>query len=360
MYNIGMKRLIISSLLLLVNLILYFLFRKDAGSFFPAYRNMTRQWMKVLSSVTGLVRFSLWDIILLILFVLFIYSVIRIIRKKDKLKNLLLNAYLIGSVILTMTVSCWMLNHYSPELSEEINLYIRQYSQDELYQTTEYYLLKAAEHSVLIERDAQNHIIEYDFDEMADIAGRSYCSLEDEYSVFSGSSARVKKLTLTGDYLLYNDISGIFIPVTAESCVPGNIPDADMPFAMAHEAAHRLCLAGEDEANFAAFMACTSNDDVRFRYSGYYNAFSYCFSSLYRQDKDSALQLYEKYENEGVALLKLDRRDTSEAYRKYDSPLSEISDRINDTYLKTFGEEEGIRSYGLVTDYLIAWYLKNN
>ena len=50
MYNIGMKRLIISSLLLLVNLILYFLFRKDAGSFFPAYRNMTRQWMKVLSS----------------------------------------------------------------------------------------------------------------------------------------------------------------------------------------------------------------------------------------------------------------------------------------------------------------------
>ena len=39
---------------------------------------------------------------------------------------------------------------------------------------------------------------------------------------------------------------------------------------------------------------------------------------------------------------------------------SEISDRINDTYLKTFGEEEGIRSYGLVTDYLIAWYLKNN
>ena len=131
MYNIGMKRLIISSLLLLVNLALYFLFRKDAGSFFPAYRNMTRQWMKVLSSVTGLVRFSLWDIILLILFVLFIYSVIRIIRKKDKLKNLLLNAYLIGSVILTMTVSCWMLNHYSPELSEEIGLEVRKYSQEE-------------------------------------------------------------------------------------------------------------------------------------------------------------------------------------------------------------------------------------
>ncbi|MBR3352424.1 MAG: DUF3810 family protein, partial [Erysipelotrichaceae bacterium] len=80
---------------------------------------------------------------------------------------------------------------------------------------------------------------------------------------------------------------------------------------------------------------------------------------LYRQDKDSALQLYEKYENEGIALLKLDRKDTSEAYGKYNSPLSEISDRINDTYLKSFGEEEGIHSYGLVTDYLIAWYLKN-
>ena len=70
------------------------------------------------------------------------------------------------------------------------------------------------------------------------------------------------------------------------------------------------------------------------------------------------MELYHKYdEDTGVILLKTDRQDTSAVYRRYDSPLKEVSDQINDTYLKTFDEENGIQSYGMVTDYLIAWYL---
>lgn len=45
---------------------------------------------------------------------------------------------------------------------------------------------------------------------------------------------------------------------------------------------------------------------------------------------------------------------------RYDSPLQEVSDRINDTYLKTFDVENGIASYGEVVDYLIAWYLNGS
>ena len=56
-------------------------------------------------------------------------------------------------------------------------------------------------------------------------------------------------------------------------------------------------------------------------------------------------------------MLFLDRSDTRSVYDSYDSPLQEVSDHINDTYLKTFSEESGIQSYGEVTDDLIAWYL---
>ena len=52
-----------------------------------------------------------------------------------------------------------------------------------------------------------------------------------------------------------------------------------------------------------------------------------------------------------------DRKDTSDIYRRYESSLKEVSDRINDTYLKTFSEESGIQSYGEVTNDLIAYYL---
>ena len=71
------------------------------------------------------------------------------------------------------------------------------------------------------------------------------------------------------------------------------------------------------------------------------------------------MELYHKYDGvTGIDLLKLDRQDTSAVYKSYESALQDVSDHINDTYLKTFDEEHGIQSYGMVTDYLIAWYLE--
>ena len=95
-------------------------------------------------------------------------------------------------------------------------------------------------------------------------------------------------------------------------------------------------------------------------YSGYYNAFSYCFSALYKADPEKALALYESHDDEGAIALKTDRKDTSEVYRRYESPLREVSNQINDSYLKAFSEENGIQSYGQVVDYLIAWHLQKD
>ena len=176
--------------------------------------------------------------------------------------------------------------------------------------------------------------------------------------MFAGSSKPVKRFTLIGDYLLYNGIIGMFMPITGEASVPYHVPTVPLPYTMCHEAAHRLGIASEQEANFCAFLACISSSDERFLYSGYYSAFGYCFNSLCQADPEMAVSLIEQYqENEAVRLVFLDRRDTALAYDKYDSRLQEVSDSINDTYLKTFSHESGIRSYGEVTDYLIAWNL---
>jgi hypothetical protein len=88
---------------------------------------------------------------------------------------------------------------------------------------------------------------------------------------------------------------------------------------------------------------------------------SHAAKNVATADKDKAVELYHLYDDlEGIRLVQLDQQDTRKAYSKYDSPLQEVSDHINDTYLKTFSQESGIRSYGEVTDYLIAWYLAGN
>ena len=116
----------------------------------------------------------------------------------------------------------------------------------------------------------------------------------------------------------------------------------------------------EQEANFAAYLACAQSSDVRFAYAGAYNAFCYCFNALYRMDADRALQLLQDDADaagEGVALLWGDRLATHEHYAAYDGPFEKVGTTVNDHYLKSFGETSGVRSYGLVVDYLIAWQL---
>ena len=355
-----MKKLLLAILLFGLDALAMFLFKNHAGFFFPWYRNLSKNWIAFLASLTSSMKVAVWDIAALCLAFLILFSLIRVIFKRKSFLRWLSSVVLLLSILAFMAVFGWMLNHYAPELSEELSLDVREYSFDELYETTEHYLNEASWYALLMKRDEEGHLVENDFYEMAEIAGASYEKLCEEYPVFEGTTVRVKKLSLIGEYLMYNGIIGMYMPITAESGVPASVPGAVLGFTMAHEAGHRLGLAGEEEANFAAYLACMSSEDPRMNYSGSYNAFSYCFSVLYRIDPEKALALYESHDDEGARALKLDRKDTSETYRRYESPLKEVSDQINDTYLKTFSEENGIQSYGQVVDYLIAWHLKKD
>ncbi|MBQ9036736.1 MAG: DUF3810 domain-containing protein, partial [Erysipelotrichaceae bacterium] len=352
------KKYLISLILLAICGINMLLFHSFPDFFFPVYRNISSSWQNILSTVFSFTKVAVWDIGLIVLALAFIFYTITVIVGKRGFLTWLSNVLLVVCILVFVAVNGWMLNHYAPKLSESVGLTIEKYSEDELYDSCEYYLLKAAEYADKIARDDDYHALESNFNDMAKTAGNSYESLRQKYPVFKGSNKPVKRLSVVGEYLMYNGIVGMFMPLTGESGVPESVPPVPMAFTMCHEAAHRLGIASEQEANYAAFLACVNSKESEFLYSGYYSAFSYCFSSLYSQNQERAMTLYEKYsEDRGVLLVRLDRHDTFEHYRKYESVLQDISDDINDTYLKTFSQESGIRSYGEVTDYLIAYYL---
>ncbi len=66
------------------------------------------------------------------------------------------------------------------------------------------------------------------------------------------------------------------------------IPDVALPFTMAHEMSHRMCIAPERDADFAAFLACSVHPDPQFQYSGYFMAFRYCYKALSSVNAQSA------------------------------------------------------------------------
>jgi hypothetical protein len=148
----------------------------------------------------------------------------------------------------------------------------------------------------------------------------------------------------------YLGITGIFSPFTGEANVNMTVPDWTLPFTAAHELAHQRGFAREDEANYVGYVACRAHPDRDFQYSGTFEAGLYVLGALARADR-------AEYGRQRAALSPPLRRDLAvlAAWRaRYTSRLGEVQDRVNDAYLKSQGQREGVRSYGRMVDLLVG------
>ena len=164
----------------------------------------------------------------------------------------------------------------------------------------------------------------------------------------------VKPVSLSR-YMTYTHISGVYSFFTGEANVNFNYPDFVIPYTIAHEMSHQRGIAREDEANFVAFMVCTSSDDPYIRYSGYLEVFREILSALYKADKEKYSDFIKTCYPSRVASEMSAYSRFFEPYRE--STASKVVSATNDTYLKSQSVQAGERSYGLVTDLAVAYYL---
>jgi hypothetical protein len=335
------------------------LFSGSPDSYFPAYRDFSRSLASVLAGLASWAPFALWDFGLVAADIWIVFTLIRRLWKREKLLPWASWTLLFLAAVAALAVDGWALNHYGPTLAEEMDLPVHEYSEDELAEATGYYLGKAANAAASVPRNDDGSLAEQDFSELGQIAGSSYTVLSEQHPFLSGSTAPVKELVLFGEPLLYSGHTGMYWAATGEASVPADDAAAELPFTMCHEAAHRLGIAGEEDANFAAFLASSTSEDVRFVYSGYYDAFAYCLNALYSQDPARAQDVVAEAlsaNESGTRLVFADRAATQEHYAAYEGTFEEVGTSVNNSYLKSFGETEGVKSYGLVVDDLIAWY----
>lgn len=344
-------RLTLSGALLLVTALAVVAAKYFGAFFFDFYPAFSRWVTAVLAGATSVVPFALCEILLAALLLWFILSLIRAIVKK-RMVRWLTGVLLCVCILLTAFVGVWGLNYYAPPMRERLGLSDRQFTVAELKEATVYYRDRANALADKVMRDENGVMVEYDFSDLSTAAGDGYETLGQSIEDFDGSTVRVKKL-LSSSLQGKLNTTGVFICLTGESCVSTTTHSASMPFTMCHEIGHRMAFAREDEANFAGFLACSANQRPEFQYSGYYAAFRYCYDALYRQDPASAQEVWN-----GVnAPVARDWADSVEHYRSLrDEKAAELSDKVYDTYLKSFSVASGVQSYGEVTDLLLVWY----
>lgn len=183
--------------------------------------------------------------------------------------------------------------------------------------------------------------------------GSGYEALSEKYPFLWTSIGRQKPVQLSY-WWSYTGITGMYFPFLAECNVNIEQPDLSIPFTASHESAHSRGIAFENECNFLAYLSCINSEYPEFRYSGYMNAFKFCSNSLYACDKDMWREAYE-CTTDGM------RRDFTAENEYIDSFKGEVqtaSTAVNDGFIKAQGVSDGTRSYGRVTDLILAHYHK--
>ncbi len=324
------------------------------------YPYVMRTVQSYLAQWSSAVDFPLWQLLAVALGVLILASlVLMIVLKWNPIQWLGWVLAVFAGLYLCHTL-VWGLNYYAGDLADDMRLEVSSYTLDELTEATEYYRDMANALATLVERDDSGNVLFDDFETLAEMAGDGFYTLtyENHYSVFAGSRLPVKQLGWADMYTSMG-ITGVTFGLTGEACVNPQIPAISLPFTMCHEMAHRMCIAQERDANFAAFLACSVHTDVQFQYSAYFMAYRYCYSALNSVSSQSAAAAAARVSSGVSTQLQQDLSYYSSYFSsKQDTTATKIADSVNDTYLKVSGDESGTASYGEVCDLLVNWHIQ--
>lgn len=324
------------------------------------YPYVVRTMEDYLAGWSGQVDFLLWQFLAVVLGVLVLASLVAVIATRRSIIGWGGWMLSIAAGVYMLHTLMWGLNYYAGPLSDDLRLEVAQYTLSELKEATEYYRDKANILSEQVKRDANGAAQFPDFDTLAGKAGEGFeiLTLERSYPVFAGCKLPVKKLGWADMYTSMG-ITGVTFGITGEAAVNPQIPDVALPFSMCHEMAHRMCIANERDANFAAFLACSVHPDVEFEYSAYFMAYRYCFNALSAiRTQDGVLAAKEIKEGVGQKL-QMDLNNYSSFFAKSrNDAAASFADTANDTYLRSSGDSAGIASYSQVCDLLVNWHIQ--
>jgi len=182
-------------------------------------------------------------------------------------------------------------------------------------------------------------------------APMAFDSFVEDFGILDGTYGRPKAV-LASRWMTHTGITGIYSPFTGEANVNVHAPAATVMFTTLHEKAHQRGIAREDEAHVIAFLTAVRHPDADFRYAGYLNALNYVRSALSRTARPYLQEVNDAL-SDGV------RRDINYSatfWAAYQGRAREIANNVNNNYLQFQGVAEGVQSYGLVVDLLLAYY----
>ncbi len=333
-------------------------FSKDFAEFFS--NNISSVFRFFLGAVSSVAPFSIAEIFIIIFSISVLSAVIALLVYVFKIifgveKRKFPRIFFVPFIVLIIVWNLFALtfstayNRYSIEEHLSLEGDIKA---DELFDTLEWFVSEINKIADVIHFNSEG-MSERDgsFSQKAALINDALDDLAEKYSFLQKKGFKAKPIMLS-EPMTYTHISGVYTFFTGESNVNINYPDYISTFSAAHECAHQRGVAYENEANFLAFLTCLESNDEYIRYSGLVYMYTYISNAAYKTDKDR----YYSYTRTINPKIQGEYNAYSNFFEKYEDNIFEkTASAINDTYLKSQGQE-GVVSYSQVVTMLVNYY----
>lgn len=247
--------------------------------------------------------------------------------------------------------------YYGTKVAAKMGIERRDVSAEELYETALLLLEKAnAELDEIMYPEGTYSAMPYTYDEMNEKLNAAFEKVCEKYDGIDKLYSRTKPVILS-PYWTYTHISGLYTFFTGEANVNTNYPDFIVASSAAHEMAHQRGVVSEDEANFIAFVVCTSSDDAFLRYAGYLDVYQNVVSALSTASPELLAKLNEKVPKEVTG----EFNAYAVFFDKYrDNVAADVAGSVNNSYIENHNQPAGVKSYGMVVDLVVSYMLYEN
>lgn len=313
----------------------------------------------VVSWIFGWLPFSFAEFmiyaLLILLGVWIVYAIVKAVRKQTnalRLFRTLTSFAIVACAGIFSFYFLWGFNYFRPSVAYSMGLELKEREPQQLADLC--VALTDAANTLREQVDEDENGIFTLPDGNVEALGEipaAYAALGREYAQFACGIPRAKPVAAS-ELMSAAGISGIFIPFTEEANVNVHQSQLLLPVSAAHESAHLMGIAREDEANFIGYLACIRSQDPSLRYSGVMLALIHAGNALNKISPGAYSQLYDLYSDS----VKRDLRAYNAYWDQYKGRTQETVTKINDNYLKQQHQDDGVMSYGRMVDLLLAYY----
>lgn len=245
----------------------------------------------------------------------------------------------------------WGVNYWTDSFQDRSGITAQPVAAEDLEAVTAYFAQQLADTADSVPRD-ENGVYAVPKEQILAESRLVYGGVTEQFPFLDFRDTGVKAVGCSR-FMSIMGFTGVYFACIGESNVNVDSPACLLPSTVAHELAHQRGIAWEQECNFLGVLASVTSGMPDYVYSGWLLGFIHLGNALYETDPEA----YWAIRNALPETVSADLRDNNAYWDQFrDNVVEKVSDTVYDAALKSYGDANGMKSYSMVVELLVAYY----